>query len=697
VNPSDSLNFGSNVNFTIEAWIKTPPTNSVSTNAIVEKRTLAPAAVSQGYALLLVQGRLAFWIAASPITFSNAFQYVSNGPDLRDSMFHHVAVSVDRTTTNGGHLYVDGQSVASFDVSTQNGSLTNKGILFIGTTYSSVTGSRFVGLIDEPAIYRRALSSTEILALDQAGAAGKCKIRPSIVQQPVSQRVIASSNVTLRVVATGSPLLRYQWLQMGVQPVFGATNSEYTFKALNSVTYAVRVTNVFGSIVSSNVVVSVDHPPTALPYSYFMDEDTVGTLTLMAIDEDHDPLSFIIVTPPTHGTLTSMATNGTFQYLPATNFFGSDGFTYKVNDGLIDSGTVLVTITVRPVNDPPVADSQSISLNEDTPRSIVLTASDVENDPLAYFVDTPAHGNLTGTAPNLTYLPATNYFGPDSFTFRVGDTHILSQPAVVSITVLPVNDPPVVEIVVAPLAHLPGMTNLAVIAPVCRDATVFLDGSRSSDVENDPLQFFWIEGTNTFATGVMATNHFAPGCHKIVLKVSDGSTASSNSVVFEVLATDDAVDAIVTFVKGSGLSRQKIRPLLATLDAAAASFHRCNALPGILQLVAFQHQVDTTVVPLDPDLAQTLEDAAQEIIDAVNGHRTHPGKGDVVADSAARKENFKMSFSGPGSHAYFIEASTDLVNWNVIGLARDCGRGLFDFEDVRSAQYPGRFYRIRQW
>ena len=58
-------------------------------------------------------------------------------------------------------------------------------------------------------------------------------------------------------------------------------------------------------------------------------------------------------------------------------------------------------------------------------------------------VTRPAHGTLSGTAPNLTYTPAANYNGPDSFTFTVNDGTVDSAAATVSITVTPVNDAPV--------------------------------------------------------------------------------------------------------------------------------------------------------------------------------------------------------------------------------------------------------------
>src|SRR5207247_3677051 len=126
-----------------------------------------------------------------------------------------------------------------------------------------------------------------------------------------------------------------------------------------------------------------------------------------------------------------------------TNYNGPDSFTFHVTDGRIASAEASISINVRPVNDAPVTQSQSVSVNEDTSIAITLAASDVEGDPLTYSVTLPAHGTLTGVAPNLTYLGHTNYFGPDSFTFKVNDGQLDSELATVSISVAPVNDPPV--------------------------------------------------------------------------------------------------------------------------------------------------------------------------------------------------------------------------------------------------------------
>lgn len=96
------------------------------------------------------------------------------------------------------------------------------------------------------------------------------------------------------------------------------------------------------------------------------------------------------------------------------------------------------------VNQPPVANSASATTLEDSPASIVLSASDADSDPLTYTVTgSPAKGSLSGTPPNLTYTPAANANGTDSILFSVSDGKAVSNTATVSITITPVNDAPV--------------------------------------------------------------------------------------------------------------------------------------------------------------------------------------------------------------------------------------------------------------
>ncbi len=87
-------------------------------------------------------------------------------------------------------------------------------------------------------------------------------------------------------------------------------------------------------------------------------------------------------------------------------------------------------------NKTPYAFAQSVSMIKDTSQTIDLTGSGVNMTPLTYSIVTqPTHGTLTGTAPSLTYSPAVNYSGFDSFTFLVNNGTSNSSPATVSISI----------------------------------------------------------------------------------------------------------------------------------------------------------------------------------------------------------------------------------------------------------------------
>jgi hypothetical protein len=196
----------------------------------------------------------------------------------------------------------------------------------------------------------------------------------------------------------------------------------------------------------SITVLAVNDVPVANPQSKTTKENKSVSATLTGSDVDGEPLMFIISKEPEHGRLTfdsNFSTNGRLIYTPLPNFTGSDIFTFKLNDGEVDSAPATVSINVAP-NLLPVAKPHSVTTVEDTPIEIRLMGSDPDSDPLAYSMITdPSHGSLKGTAPNLTYTPNPNFNGSDSFTFKINDGAADSAPATVSIMVSPVNDPPV--------------------------------------------------------------------------------------------------------------------------------------------------------------------------------------------------------------------------------------------------------------
>ncbi len=96
------------------------------------------------------------------------------------------------------------------------------------------------------------------------------------------------------------------------------------------------------------------------------------------------------------------------------------------------------------VNDRPVADDQNLETLEETALPITLTGSDTyPGGTLTWMVNDPAHGTLTGTAPDLIYTPDDDFYGMDSFTFTVSDGMLTSEEGTITINVINVNDPPV--------------------------------------------------------------------------------------------------------------------------------------------------------------------------------------------------------------------------------------------------------------
>jgi VCBS repeat-containing protein len=200
---------------------------------------------------------------------------------------------------------------------------------------------------------------------------------------------------------------------------------DFAVASFNSGTVAVRLNTTI-----------TNQAPTAAADTYGTAEDTALTVNAPGVlandsDPDHDPLSAVLVSGPSHGTLTLNA-NGSFTYGPAANFNGTDSFTYRASDGSLASDSVTVTLTVTARNDPPTVTVAAGGAcgKDDHSGTVNLTVADVES---------PAAGLTLSAASSNTALVSTGnvvFAGSGAArTMAVSATDGRSGTAILTVTV----------------------------------------------------------------------------------------------------------------------------------------------------------------------------------------------------------------------------------------------------------------------
>jgi VCBS repeat-containing protein len=297
-----------------------------------------------------------------------------------------------------------------------------------------------------------------------------------IVTGPANLTGFVGSNVTFSVAATGTAL-SYAWFRDGALLGTSSTLALSNLTTNDARTYCVAVTGGLcgGPVTNCATLTIQNRPPVALNDAYTIGEDTALIVNANGVlgndsDPDGDALQSVLVSPPAHGTL-ALDANGGFIYTPDLNFNGADSFSYQAGDGKTNSGIALVSITVTPVNDVPVANNDAYTMTADTTLTVAAPGvlandTDAENNALSALLESnPAHGTLTLNANgSFTYQPNSNYSGSDSFTYRAGDGGATSGVATVTITINPV---PIVIVVPPPTGrtNCPGdTTTFSVVA-----------------------------------------------------------------------------------------------------------------------------------------------------------------------------------------------------------------------------------------
>lgn len=160
----------------------------------------------------------------------------------------------------------------------------------------------------------------------------------------------------------------------------------------------------------------------------------------MGTDADGHPLAYSIVTNGAKGSATiNDPTPGAFTYVPNLNANGTDTFTFKANDGTVDSNTATITVTITPVNDAPAASDGTVAVTAGTSVSGSLVATDVDSGGLTHTIvtnGTKGTAVITNTATGAyTYTANAGSSGMDTFTFKANDAFLDSNEAAITVTI----------------------------------------------------------------------------------------------------------------------------------------------------------------------------------------------------------------------------------------------------------------------
>ncbi len=314
------------------------------------------------------------------------------------------------------------------------------------------------------------------------------------------------------------------------------------FNGSDSFTYEIDDPDGETSSATVNVtILPVNDPPVAVDDSATTDEDTAVTVAVLSNDTDLDNDTLDVVST-TNGSAVVNA-NETITFTPAEGFHGTVTFDYSMTDGNGGSDVGTVTITVNPVNDAPVANNDAATTDEDSSVTVNVLDNDTdpENDTLEVTAVTQG-ANGTVMLDPVTYTPAANFHGSDSFTYTVSDGNGGTDTATVNVTINEAND--------APVANDDAAT-------VSEDSQVTVNVlGNDSDADNDTLNVTAVtQGTNGSVTLNPVTytpNASFHGTDSFTYTVSDGNSGTDTATVTVTvtsvndapIANDDTASAV---------------------------------------------------------------------------------------------------------------------------------------------------------
>ncbi len=255
----------------------------------------------------------------------------------------------------------------------------------------------------------------------------------------------------------GGPIDGPTWNPVVAGVAISVASVAYTpaggFLGVDNFTWKARNSEGDSNVATYTLTVVGNTPPVASNQTLTAVQGTASVPVFLSMtDPDYyQPFLYTLVTAPTHGvikaysnstgTWVDLAAGGSasqsyWSYAPEATFAGVDSFTWKVSDGLAESGQAMVTLTVT-ANTAPVARDQTVVVlaNATAALTPAFTDPDMGQPRTLQIVAAPAHGTAIVSGMTINFTPTASYTGTDQFTWKVNDGVVDSNTATLRLLV----------------------------------------------------------------------------------------------------------------------------------------------------------------------------------------------------------------------------------------------------------------------
>lgn len=452
----------------------------------------------------------------------------------------------------------------------------------------------------------QSLSSEAILSVSPA------PVIPTILTQPASQVVAPGTNVSFSVVAGGTAPFNYQWKKAGVN-IAGATNATIVLKAVTTAqagSYTVLVSNSAGSVVSAAATLTVKQTPVTpepvapkilkQPISFTAVQGAKVALGVLA--NGTAPLRYQWFKDD---AALPLGTNATIAFPHvSTNDAGAYFVTVSNTAGVVTSSIANIKVLVAPsiVTSP-------VSVKTNLGAVVTFEVVAAGSDPLHYQWywngrPIPKATNSLLTLSNIT----VRYVGGYVVLVSNPAGKAISKPAFLTLGAKPVEPPhsctnhPPVAIASAKDFMGPDVNahNVFILSPGKTNVTIVLDGSKSFDVDHDPLTFTWsvpLDGgqTQAFSTSVLSTNTLEAGPYQVRLTVRDAQLSSSKDLELLVIGAADFAGRLVESVDDLNLDVSTTTQWTTALNSIHSHLLNSETDAALSELRTLKSLVDASV------------------------------------------------------------------------------------------------------